>query len=96
MTLASWILFLIAAIGLAWIMHPLIQPERVRERHDPYAQKKELLAQREMLFASIKDLEDDREAGRLDEDDYEALRADLDQQCVKVLDNLAKLPGEAC
>ena len=73
MSAASWILFAVAALGVAWVMRPLLSPGSVVERDDPQAVRRELLARREMLFASIRDLEDDREAGRLDDLDYASL-----------------------
>lgn len=96
MTLASWILFAAAVCGVVWVMRPLLLPETVVERDDPLAVRRELLARREMLFASIRDLEDDRDAGRLDDIDYASLRGALDRESVEVLARLEALDGEAC
>ncbi len=89
MSTATWVLFAVAIVGILWILRPLMAPETVQERDDPKSVQRELLARREMVMASLHDLEDDYRSGRLNDADYEEMKTSLEGEAVEVLDLLA-------
>ena len=89
MSTSTWVLFAVSVVGILWILRPLMAPETVRERDDPKSVRRELLARREMVLASLHDLEDDYHSGRLNDSDYEEMKTSLEGEAVQVLDLLA-------
>ena len=55
---------------------------------------KDLLERKEQLYASIKELEFDRSTGKLDEEDYQLLRAELERDALHVLQEVDQLNGQ--
>ena len=82
------------AVGVAaasWILVPLL---RGGDSSLPPAagaaanEARDLQAQREMLMASLRDLEDDHATGKIDETDYADLKARLTRQAADVFKRL--------
>ena len=57
------------------------------------ARVRQLMEQKEQLYATIKELEFDRQLGKLLEADYRRLREDVEQQALEVLHHLDQLDG---
>jgi hypothetical protein len=89
---------LLAAVGVGvaaagWILAPLLRgaqsvPVRSGEAVDAADEARDLQAQREMLMASLRDLEDDHATGKIDERDYAELKERLTTQAAVVLKRL--------
>ena len=82
-----------AAMGIAvtaWVFAPLIardagEREKVRSAT---GEKADLLSRKEMLLASLKDLEDDRETDKISEHDYMQLKNKLSAQAIEIMKKL--------
>jgi len=74
---------IVAAVALVFVAHPLVNPRRylyyLEDMLGLGDQKKlnYLLAQRNLVYENIKDLEAEHEIGKLAEDDYRRLRQQL-------------------
>lgn len=79
-------LFLIVAFIVA---RPLIQGDRFRERQPGPADQ--LLAERERVFAQLRDLDFDHDTGKLRDEDHAAQRAGLVARGVEILKQLDAL-----
>ena len=55
---------------------------------------KDLLERKEQLYASIKELEFDRSTGKLVQEDYQLLRAELERDALHVLQEVDQLNGQ--
>ena len=87
-----------AAMGLAvaaWVFSPLFakdagEKERARSAT---GEKADLLSRKEMLLASLKDLEDDRETDKISEHDYMQLKNKLTAQAIEIMKKLDDEPA---
>ncbi len=80
MELALIIIFVLSA--LAYVAWPLLSKTVAAKGSGA---EDELRIQRDIVFAAIKDLEMDREMGRVSEEDFEQLNAGYRQQAIDVL-----------
>jgi hypothetical protein len=80
----------LAAVAALWIAAPLLATRAApaERRSATLARARELQSRREQLVASLKDLEDDRATGKIDEDDYQALRSRIEGEAIGVLREL--------
>lgn len=90
MTTGIVIVFLLAAGVLAFVIAPLLRSDAaVAElRTDTTGKRRDLQARHAMVLSSLKDLEEDRATGKLDDADYEDLRSRLTSQAVELLRDL--------
>lgn len=72
---------------------PLLASRGRLFRQTNSAQVRQLTEQKEQLYATIKELEFDRQLGKLLETDYLHLREDVEQQALVVLHDLDQLNG---
>ncbi|HEY6103507.1 MAG TPA: zinc ribbon domain-containing protein [bacterium] len=82
-------MFIIIGAVAAIIMYPLIrrsEPAPTRAAAPPAA------ARTRLALTAIKELEFDYETGKIDEDDYRALRARYDAKAIDALERPAALP----
>lgn len=87
-----------AAMGLAvaaWVFSPLFargagEKEKARTAT---GEKADLLSRKEMLLASLKDLEDDRETDKISEHDYMQLKNKLTAQAIEIMKKLDDEPA---
>jgi hypothetical protein len=89
-------LWVAAALGLAsgaWILRPLLRSDAAEAEKISrvVSEEVELRSRKEMILSSLKDLEDDRETGKLLEDDYLELKARLSASASEVLTRLDEI-----
>ncbi len=94
---AAVVVILLAAAVAAWVLAPLFrenaaEAERTSSR---MSEAQDLLSQREMALAALRDLEDDRQTGKIGDADYAELKARLSSRAVEILDRIERLehPG---
>jgi len=82
-----------AAMGLAvtaWVFSPLFARdagEREKAR-SATGERADLFSRKEMVLASLKDLEDDRETDKISEHDYMQLKNKLTAQAIEIMKKL--------
>jgi hypothetical protein len=89
-------LVILAAIGF-YVSRPLARPRRAGQPNG-VVDVQSLEAQRESLYTQIKELDLDHATGKVNEDDYTGLRAELVTQAAEVLkqiDGVAPQPAPA-
>ena len=83
------------AILVLYIGYPFFATRRPAQSPTTSATSaKDLLERKEQLYAGIKELEFDRNTGKLAEEDYRLLRAELEGEALGVLRQLDQLNGE--
>ena len=83
------------AVLVLYIGYPLFATRLpARSPTTSAASARDLLERKEQLFAGIKELEFDRNTGKLAEEDYRQLRAELEAEALGVLRELDQLNGE--
>jgi hypothetical protein len=87
----------LAAGAVAFILAPLIrgesEVERKRSTVDSVLQ--DLEARHEMALGALKDLEDDRQTGKIDDLDYRELKAKLTAEAVEIMKQLDAHPTDS-
>lgn len=95
--MATWLLLVAAALVLAFLLRPLLAgavSAATRERAER-GRLRDLLAAREATYAALKEIEFDHLTRKLDERDYEALRARYRAQAARLLREIDSLRGSA-
>jgi hypothetical protein len=87
------IALLVLALALAVLAYPLYRT-RQQPAPLPVSTLDNLLQQRDGLYATLRDLELDRQLGKLDEADYNALRDRYMTQATEVLQELDLVQGK--
>ena len=90
MTLGALAAALLGLVALVYIVAPLLRGENAPAAREAAAasEARDLLSQREMLLASLRDLEDDHATAKVSDEDYENLKQQLTRQAVEVLKRL--------
>lgn len=93
MSAGLWIAAVLGLTGGAWMLRPLFDRDaaEAEKLSREISEEAELRSRKEMLLASLKDLEDDRETGKLVEDDYVELKSRLTEQASAVLERLDEI-----
>lgn len=78
---------IIVALGVAWVMLPVIQQSR-RKEMSTTRERDELLTQYERVLSAIRDLDEDFQTGKLDEATYSEERSLWAQRGVQILQRL--------
>ena len=86
-----WFLILLALVVL-FVSSPFWSRRMASETEDPEIAALE--AARESKYREIRDAEMDRESGKLSEDDFRELDAELRREAVGILDRLETLKGK--
>jgi len=86
-----WFLILLALVAL-FVSSPFWSRRMASETEDPEIAALE--AARESKYREIRDAEMDRESGKLSEDDFRELDAELRREAVGILDRLETLKGK--
>jgi Tfp pilus assembly protein PilN len=89
---AGTLLAVVLAVGaLAYVLAPLLRRDALEPDAGSEAaldELRELHAHQQTLLASLKDLEDDRQTGKIGDEDYERLHARLSAQAIEVMQRL--------
>ena len=101
MTAGTLLALLLAAAAAAFVLAPLFRKSAAVEERRALAlsEEEELISQREMAMAALKDLEDDRATGKIGDQDYEDFKARLTARAVLILkrqDEVAARKGSGC
>lgn len=90
MTVGTLIAVALLAVAVGWVVAPLLRPDAaaVERTSATLSLARELESRREQLLASLRDLEDDRATGKLDEADYTSMRAHLEAEAVAIMRKL--------
>lgn len=88
---------LIGIAALTFVFVPLFRKDAAEAERLAAASSelRDLRSRKQMLLASLRDLEDDRSTGKIDEQDYEQLKDRLTAQAVKVMKRLDELQPAA-
>lgn len=87
MTAGIVVFLVLLAAAVAFIVAPLLRADAAEAERVSrgLSEARELQSEHDMVLASLKDLEDDRATDKIDEADYEALKARLTSQAVDVM-----------
>jgi hypothetical protein len=87
------IALLIGIAALTFVFAPLFRKDAAEAEMLAAASSelRDLRSRKEMLMASLRDLDDDRQTGKIDEQDYEQLKGRLTAQAVEVMKRLDEL-----
>lgn len=82
-------LALLLAVG-AWVAAPLFRSDAVEAERlaRELSERSELLSRKEQMLQALRDLEDDRETGKINDHDYNELLARLTAETAAVLDRI--------
>ena len=89
MAVLTWILLVVLIVGaVAFIVRPLRRRE-LDVRHDD--ERTQALASKESALQLIRDLEQDRQTGKLEEDEFALQRAAAEAEAIRCLKRLESL-----
>jgi hypothetical protein len=90
MSLGALFSAVLAAGTAAFVLAPLLRKDAAREETVAAieSEARDLRSRHEMALSALRDLEDDRETGKIGEADYAELRARLTAQAVEILKKL--------
>jgi len=93
MTAGIALIFLAAACVAAFVLAPLFRTQRAsgEAASSALSEEQELTSQREMALSALRDVEDDRATGKIDERDYEEIKARLTTRAVAILKRLDEI-----
>jgi hypothetical protein len=94
---ALWLLLGIAALVTAFLLRPLVAEagEGASRQRAERGRLRDLMATKEAVYAALKEIEFDRLTRKLDEVDYETLRARYRAQAMHLLREIDALSGGA-
>ncbi len=82
----------VLAAAAAWaVARPLWKARHSEAAEEPSPKMEDLRARKEALLGALRELEEDRESGRLGEEDYRLLRARLKAEAASVLREMDSL-----
>ncbi|HXV75219.1 MAG TPA: hypothetical protein VD788_02800 [Candidatus Polarisedimenticolaceae bacterium] len=78
---------------VAWVLAPLLRKDAAESERigSAVSEERDLRSRREMLVAALKDLEDDRSTGKVDDTDYARSRTALSAEAVEIMKQLDAL-----
>lgn len=87
---------LLAASTVAFVLAPLFRKDAAEAEKIARAESEamELLSQKDMALAALKDLDDDRDTGKIDDRDYRELHTRLTTRAVDVMKRLDALEAD--
>lgn len=96
MTLGTVLALVLAAAVAAFVLAPLFRSDASqKERHATrQSDEQDLVSEREMALGALRDLEDDRATGKLDEPDYQAAKSELTARAVGLLKRLDEVEAK--
>ncbi len=96
MTGGILVMGLIVLASVAFIVAPLLRKDALEAERVAVAlsEEMELQSEHDMVVASLRDLDEDRTAGKLDDDDYDQIREELTARAVKIMRRLDDLEAK--
>ena len=94
MNLGAGVALLLGLVAAVWVAAPLLRREDARDHtpdSDELRRARELQSEQEMLVASLRDLEDDRESDKIDADNYDEAKARLSSRAMDVMKQLDEI-----
>ena len=81
---------LLAAVIVYWIVAPLFRADAAEAERISAAvsEERDLRSRRQMLMAALKDLEDDRATGKVDQNDYSQMKKELSTEAIEIMKQL--------
>jgi len=79
--------------ALAWLVAPLLRADAAEAERVGAAvsEERDLRSRRDMVLAALRDLEDDRDTGKIDDRDYAGLRAHLETEAIGLMKQIEAL-----
>lgn len=83
----DWLIVLFVAIGLAFFVGSPFVRQRLDDSREGEATREleQLMLHKETVYTAIRDLDFDFQTGKVDDDDYRAVRRQLEDEAVDVL-----------
>ena len=90
MTAGAIFILVIAAAALAFVVAPMLRQDVAQQERttDALSEARDLHSRRDMLLASLKDLEDDHDTHKIVDADYVELRDKMTAQAVEIMKRL--------
>jgi len=80
----------LAALVVYYIVAPLFRADAAEAERisSAVSEERDLQSRREMLMAALKDLEDDRATGKVDQKDYSQMKTELSTEAIEIMKQL--------
>lgn len=93
MSVAVLVAILLGLAGAAFVLAPLFRKDAAEAERvaSALSEAEELHSQREMALTALRDLEEDRSTGKIDDRDYAEMKARLEGRAVEILKRLDAL-----
>ena len=91
---AAWIVSGLLAVGsTAWVLAPLFRTDATQAERfaREVSERSELLSRKEQLLIALRDLDDDRETGKMNERDHAELESRLTAETAEVFRRLDEI-----
>ena len=91
---ATWLVpAVLAHVSAAWVLAPLFRSDAAEAERfaRTVSERSELLSRKEQLLVALRDLEDDRDTGKLNERDHAELESRLTAETAEVLRRLDEI-----
>jgi cytochrome c-type biogenesis protein CcmI len=88
------IIILLALLALLPVLIPFFKSSKGTPPGSEQADLQELLDEKQMIYAAIKELEFDYQAGNLSLQDYEQARHSYEQRAIGILEEIDRLGGQ--
>jgi hypothetical protein len=93
MSIGAVFSILLAAAVVAYVAAPLVRRDAAEEERASRAAGEtiDLRSEKDMILASLKDLEDDHDTGKVERPDYEELKRKLTDRAIEIMKRLDEL-----
>ena len=90
MTASLMVAILLGLAAAAFVLAPLFRKDAAEAERvaSALSEAEELHSQREMALTALRDLEDDRATGKIDDRDYAEMKARLEGRAVEILERI--------
>jgi len=84
---------LLAAVTGFYVLAPLFRADAAEAERisSAVSEERDLRSRREMLMSALKDLEDDRSTGKVDQKDYSQMKTELSTETIEIMKQLDAL-----
>jgi cytochrome c-type biogenesis protein CcmI len=90
MTAGILLSLVVGAVVAAYVLAPLLRADAAEAERvsSVVSEERDLRSRREMLLSALKDLEDDRATGKIDQKDYSQLHRELSTEAIEIMKQL--------